>query len=319
MQVRFYGTRGSLPTSADASALRLAVRDLLAEAIERGLSAAEVDAFLENARHLHFHGGNTACVRLQCGDDLLILDAGSGLRQLGLDLVRDGVSFVTRPCHLLLSHTHWDHICGFPFFVPLYRPDNQFCIASAHPDVRKALRRQQSAPCFPVPFEALPATLRFRKLLPQKESTLGGFRVTSLALSHPNGCFGYRIERDGVVVVYMTDAELPSIAKDELETYRDFIRGASLVIADCQYTFPDNYKKRTWGHSSVFAFIDLCANLDIKNLAMFHHEPAYTDEEISRMEATGREYLRINGLGATFHIFAAYDGLTMDLAAAGSA
>ncbi len=311
--VKFYGTRGSLPTSPDSQSLRGAVREILHDVINNQLDQDEIDEYLKNAPGLHFHGGNTSCVRIEHEGQILILDAGSGIRQLGKDFIEQSVTFDDSPCHILFSHAHWDHICGFPFFVPLYNPQNKVNIVSSHEQIETALRNQQQEPCFPVPFEALAAQITFRSLPSAESIELGPFKVKSLLLSHPNQCYGYRIEVGDNVIVYMTDTELPNIGKDEIHGYQQFVKGAALIIGDCQYTFPDNYKKRTWGHSSVFSFIDLCRDAEIETLAMFHHEPSYTDAEIDQMEDKGREYLRLNGMGASFRIVAAYDGLELTL------
>jgi glyoxylase-like metal-dependent hydrolase (beta-lactamase superfamily II) len=154
------------------------------------------------------YGGNTSCVELRQDGSILSLDAGSGLRELGLSLTAQDKSFETEPFSILVTHFHWDHIQGFPFFEPCYRAENRILIASALAGVEEAFRAQMAPPFFPKPLDELPATVTF-KLLPVGEGVeLGAFRVRAISLAHPNGATGYRVEGGGASLVYLTDTEL---------------------------------------------------------------------------------------------------------------
>jgi phosphoribosyl 1,2-cyclic phosphodiesterase len=249
--VRFWGVRGSVATG--------------------GLEFAGV-------------GGNTSCVEVRAGAEVLVLDGGTGLRALGEALGPEA------RVHLLLSHLHWDHIQGFPFFGPAYSPRAELSVygpAGGDAALREALARQMEPPGFPVPLGALKARLRFRALQPGDVLAVGPAEVEVLALRHPQPCLGYRISANGRRVVYATDTErLPEGAIDP--AMLKAARGADLLIHDSQYT-DDEYAGRRgppragWGHSTIGDACRLAAAAEVKRLALFHHDPSHDDRELSRL------------------------------------
>jgi phosphoribosyl 1,2-cyclic phosphodiesterase len=236
-------------------------------------------------------GGNTSCVEVQAGGERLVFDAGTGLRALGNELVRAG-----GPCrvHLLLSHFHWDHIQGFPFFTPAYVAGNEVRVygperAAPGGDVRAALAAQMRPPHFPVGLDALRARLLFRALPAGTSLDVGGVTVRTAAASHPNGCLAYRVEADGCSVVYATDTEHDPAATEPDRGLTELARGADLLIYDAQYT-EDEYHgrvgpgRRGWGHSTASEGVRLARAAGVGQLVLFHHDPSRDDDAVAGIE-----------------------------------
>ncbi len=228
-------------------------------------------------------GGNTSCVELDCGGETIILDAGTGLRPLGADLVRRGVGEV----HLLLSHFHWDHIQGFPFFAPAYLPDRKVTLYGGAEDLRGRLAAQMRAPHFPVGLEVMRARLAFVPVAPGQVFQIGAATVRAAPAKHPNGCLAYRVEHGGASVVYATDTE-PDAGGRLDEDLAALARGADLLIYDAQYTDDEMAAKRGWGHSTAREGARLAAAAGVKRLVLFHHDPGRDDWSIARIEADAR-------------------------------
>ncbi len=315
MKVKFYGTRGSLAVSYQGPQLREKILELVRRAVRRGVTEADLDEYLDRVElpATNFFGGNTSCVALEYGAELIVLDAGSGLRVLGAELMAAKRFFFDRPLHILVSHYHWDHICGFPFFVPAYVPNNRITVCSALPRVRRAFATQQRPPFFPVGLNVMSKALKFRSLPAGRAARLGSAKVSHLPMRHPNPCAGYRVETAEGTVVYMTDTEILGLKGSELIGYSRFVDGADVVIADSQYTFLENIEKISYGHSSIVQFIDICAAAKVGRLVMFHHDPLSDDAKISEMLEAAVSYQRLNATEAEFPIVAAYDGLILEV------
>ncbi|MEQ8510189.1 MAG: MBL fold metallo-hydrolase [Rhodospirillaceae bacterium] len=234
------------------------------------------------------YGGNTSCLEVFAGDKRIILDAGTGIRQLGSDFIRDGV----KEGIILLTHTHWDHINGFPFFGPTFMPNNRFSIhaghLSDHGGIENVLANQMANPTFPVPLEALQADLEFIDFhAGDNWEPYPGIKLVTKPLNHPNGATGYRIEHDGKSICYVTDTE-HVVGKPD-ETVLALIEGADLVIYDCTYTDEEFPAKIGWGHSTWEEGVRLCKMAGVKQLAIFHHDPDHNDDFMRDVEIKARE------------------------------
>jgi phosphoribosyl 1,2-cyclic phosphodiesterase len=255
MQVTFWGTRGSIATPGVGTLT---------------------------------YGGNTSCVEIRCGTDIFIFDAGTGIRPLGLALAQE---FKDRPVtlHLFISHTHWDHIQGFPFFTPAYIKGNRIEIygpeRAAGRDVRAALDAQMRAPHFPVGLDAMRAELGFHPLPAGAEFRISPIQVRAAAANHPGGCLAYRLESGGRSVVYATDTEHgEEVDSGLLELARD----CDVLIYDAQYTAEEYPQKRGWGHSTPEEAVRLARAAGAGQLVLFHHDPGHGDEAIAKMEQSAR-------------------------------
>jgi phosphoribosyl 1,2-cyclic phosphodiesterase len=201
-----------------------------------------------------FAGGNTPCVEMRtANDDLFILDLGSGARMLGNALAKEEFGQGKGSAHIFLSHLHWDHIQGWPFFGPAYIPGNEFTIYARHDEVRERLHSQQQAPFFPPDsWNEMRASIRYEKLAGEELVLCDGtMRVTWHELDHPSRAWAYRFECGGKVFIYASDGAYHNLNVAGRKPYVDFYRDADLLIFDAQFTLAESYDKKTWGHSSA--------------------------------------------------------------------
>ncbi len=319
MQITFWGTRGSLPTPLNGRAVRAKLIKALMKGAAKSLDTAEKAAqFCE--RELSFaesstYGGNSACVQIDTGGpEYLLCDLGSGAREFSLAALAKHGPAKPQTYHVLVSHVHWDHIMGFPFFVPCFIRGNNICLYSCHARLEEAIRRQNHEPCFPVEFSALAANIEFIPLEPDKTYEIGGAKVTGTLQLHGNDSYGYRIEKDGKSVVYTTDSEHKPEDRDEMNRAAAFFRNADLVIFDAMYSLADSISvKEDWGHSSNVMGVELCQMAGAKTLCLFHHEPVYDDERIDAILAETIRFEEITRSGPRLKIVTAYDGLVIDV------
>ena len=265
-------------------------------------------------------GGNTSCVEIRAGDHLLICDAGTGIIPLGNELIQQDQ---IREMLIILTHYHWDHICGLPFFVPAFTPDwniNFFGPGGSQELIEERVSAQMRAPYFPVGTETWLAETNY--LEPQGDSFQSGpMKIRFVKVHHPGITFGYKIEVNGKTIVYASDNNCKLIEKltkhrtdgfnegrpSELNLFKD----ADILIHDAQYT-PDDYdKKREWGHSCYVDVIDTAIDANVKELYMFHHDPNNDDAAMEAIRQHSNDIIREKGSLLVNHI--AREGMTIDL------
>jgi len=294
MRVKFWGTRGSIPTPIAPAAIEDKVRQALHRAIGLDLSSEEaIERFLQRLPDTICRtvGGNTACVEVRADDQILILDAGSGLRLLGYELMKGEFGQGRGVADILISHTHWDHIQGLPFFRPGFVSGNRFTFHSPHAHLEEAFVGQQAETYFPVPLSYLSADIQFRRLSVEAWSQIGPFRVYPLRMSHPGESYGYRIEHGGASLVYATDSEYKAMDPASTQRYVEFFREADLLIFDAQYSFNDTLDRADWGHSNPLMGAELAHRAQVKRLALFHHDPFSDDRAIYQGRQQAEAYL----------------------------
>ncbi|MGH7390067.1 MAG: MBL fold metallo-hydrolase [Candidatus Rokuibacteriota bacterium] len=319
MIVRFWGTRGSIPVAPTTAAIRRKLVSALVLAAGRALDTADkARAFVE--RELAFpvsqtFGGNSSCVELETGDpDYLVCDMGSGARPFGLHVLARHGQARPQTFHVFMSHLHWDHIMGFPFFPPAYIAGNRIRIYGCHATLEEAFRRQHGVPSFPVEFAKLSATIEFVRLAPDRAHEVAGFRVTPKLQRHSGDSYGYRFEREGRTVVYSTDSEHKLDDRDATRAFVEFFRGADLVIFDAQYSLAECMSvKEDWGHSSNIVGVELCQMAGVRHLCLYHHEPVLGDEEIAAVLQETRRLEEITRGDRPLYVSAAYDGMEITL------
>ncbi len=276
--VRFWGVRGSVPSPGPAT-----VR----------------------------YGGNTPCVSVHLpGDKVVVFDAGTGIRNLGSVLAANRNQIL-----LVVSHAHWDHIQGFPFFIPLYSPKRRISITSFRVDtaMMHLLLRQMDGAHFPVTLENLPSSMEVvdeQRL----EYLLGDlFHLSRVHANHPGGSFGYRLGDHARSVIYLTDNELdpPYRASTTFDDFVRFCSAADILIHDAQYLEEDLELKRGWGHSAVGQACELAAAAGVKHLVLFHHDPERSDDELDRIQERARVWFSGRNLGTRCTV--AYEGLALEI------
>ena len=286
LTLRFWGTRGSIPSPGIATAR---------------------------------YGGNTPCVELRTADGwLVILDAGTGIRELGRSLMErangNGVDG-----DIFLTHAHWDHIQGIPFFAPLFHRGNHFTIwgsRSLQTSIDRVVRDQMSPVVFPVTFEELQARIDFQELAEERRAG-SGYEVSAIAVRHPGGALGYRFtERNGGDggLVYVSDNELNPLARYDdpprwRERFVEFARGANVLVHDSMYTAQEYASFVGWGHSTYEDAVELALEAEVQRLVLFHHRPERTDDEVDQCVARCRELVQARG--ARLEVIAAAEGMTL--------
>ncbi|HET8568821.1 MAG TPA: MBL fold metallo-hydrolase [Candidatus Limnocylindria bacterium] len=273
MRIRFWGTRGSIPTPGQRT-----VR----------------------------YGGNTACVEVRADDgSLLILDAGTGLRELGLSM--NGSTSVEMD--LVLSHLHWDHIQGIPFFRPAYDPRNKLRIhgPKQQKPLRDLLGLGMDDPFFPVDLDALPVQLSIHDVPSGAKQKIGKFDVRTARIFHPAPALAYRIASENKVLVYATDTEDPF--SGEVNPVIALAKGADTLIHDAQ--FLDHDFKRSWGHSTVAKALEVAIEARVKRLVLYHHDPDRSDEALDTIEHEAQE--RAEALAPGLEVIAASEGLELEV------
>ncbi|MDP8207706.1 MAG: MBL fold metallo-hydrolase [Candidatus Electryonea clarkiae] len=317
MSVTFWGVRGSIPTPLTPLEIEAKVIEMSSEVVRAGVTNPdEVASFLRNKYTLMecgTVGGNTTCVSVEWEDTTVIFDAGTGIRPLGKKLMKGPFSNGGSEVHLLVTHTHWDHIMGFPYFAPLFQR-NTINIHGVHPNLEDRFRGQQKPEYYPVPLEIFPATLNFDQIEENKKYELkGGGSFSAMKLHHPGDCFGYRVERNGVSVIMATDSEYKRGDDGLIARTIEFFKGADLLIFDSQYTVEEALLKEDWGHSSAIMGVRLAIEAGVKKLALFHHEPNYSDKFICNILKKALSDKDKHHPGASLDVFAATEGLQIDL------
>ncbi len=242
------------------------------------------------------YGGNTTCIEIRTNDNkILIVDAGSGIREAGNNLIAAGYRDFT----LLLTHAHWDHIMGFPFFKPIYSRKTNMNIWGcpfARDSIKEMLSSIMTAPHFPVNFESIRANISYQDTCVE-HYTLGSMVITPIALSHPNQGTGYKFEEDGKCFVFLTDNELRYKHEGGLDfqKYLEFSIGADLLIHDAEYKEEEYKKTRGWGHSCYKDTLNLAINAGVKKLGLFHHNQERFDDEIDAIVNDCHGIIKKNG------------------------
>jgi phosphoribosyl 1,2-cyclic phosphodiesterase len=318
MRVRFWGTRGSIPVGLTAADVRDKLAAALLAASGRSFAShAEAHAFAERELPFsltHTYGGHTSCVEIEVGgEEYFVCDMGSGARPFG-DHVLARQAGRAATVNVFMSHVHWDHIMGFPFFGPAYVPGTRLRIHGCHEVLERAFRQQQSPPCFPVSFDQLGAAIEFVTLRPGEAREVSGVRVTPLLQRHSGDSYGYRFEAGGRSVVYSTDSEHKLEDPAETERFVAFFRDADLVIFDAMYSLAEAISvKADWGHSSNVIGVELCQMAGARQLVLFHHEPANQDAAIEGLLRDAQRLEELTRGARPLVVSAAHDGLEIEL------
>jgi len=317
MELKFWGVRGSIPTPMPSSEIeKMMVRALTKASPKDIKNSRAARAFV---KRLPFpergaFGGNTACVELQAGNTEIILDAGSGLKNLGKELMKREFGKGKGEAHIFISHTHWDHIQGFPFFTPAFIPGNKITIYSPLDDIAQRFKEQNRFEFFPVTFDKLASAINFVTLTPGEPVTINGeVTVNFIELNHPGRAFGYRIEHQGKKVMYATDVEYTDLGENPIRNYVDFYHGCDVLISDSQYTLAETFNKKFWGHSSAMMGVELALAANIKTLVLFHHEPEYNNATINKILKQAHSYMRYIPSGKRCDILIGREGLIIKL------
>jgi phosphoribosyl 1,2-cyclic phosphodiesterase len=256
------------------------------------------------------YGGNTPCISVEVGDKCLVIDAGTGVRALGNYLAKQ-----TSQIYVLLTHEHWDHIQGFPFFAPLYQKERSLLLFPVERDLNMlcSLVDQMDGAHFPVTHEQLPSIPRCVQSDPMEFLKSEGFQISRHRTNHPGVCFGYRLDHNGKSLVFMPDNELRPPAKQwtTIQQLADFCKGADVLMHDSQFVAADFPLKRGWGHSLYTEACELAALAQVKHLILYHHDPERSDEELDAIQAQCRAWMAQHSPGT--QVSAGREGTVIEL------
>jgi phosphoribosyl 1,2-cyclic phosphodiesterase len=316
MYIKFWGTRGSIPASISPNTIKQKILQALEGAA--GLDLTDESALKRYLDRLPVTiqgttGGDTPCVEVRSGDQLLILDAGSGMRLLGIDLMERGFAFGHQQADILISHTHWDHIQGFPFFQPAFIADNRLTFHTPFRDLAQRLVQQQDDLFFPVPMNYMSAAIEFHQINENEWHQIGNFKVYPMRTSHPGVTYAYRIEDSQSCLVYASDSEYKRVDPDSTKRYVEFFQEADLLIFDAQYSLTEVLDRPDWGHSTAMMGAEFARRAQVKRLALFHHDPTSSDEKIWAAKEQADAYLMNHPGQYICEVLVAYDGLSLEI------
>ena len=314
MRVKFWGVRGSVP----APALPSQIRNKIASVVQRIRpgdleSTASRERFLANLPPWLFgtYGGNSACIEARLSDNnCVILDAGSGIRELSASLMKE-----PRPItefHVFITHFHYDHLQGLPFFAPAYNPNVRITFYSPVKDFKDIIANHMKPPYFPVTMEmAMESNYRFH-VLEEGPVRIGNGIVDWRRHKHPGGAVAYRIQEDDRAFIFSTDTELQESDFEKSPENRRFYGDVDMIILDSQYTLGEAIEKYDWGHSSFSLGVDFVTAWNIKQLYMYHHDPQYDDHRLYKNLQSAKWYAK--NLGNTeLEIYLSEEGLEVEL------
>lgn len=316
MLIKFWGVRGSIPAPISTKTITEKIIKALSRAQDVNLDDPQAVRNYVEALPLSIRGttgGNTSCVEVTANERRIILDAGTGLRELGNHLMKGAFGRGRGTAHIFMTHTHWDHLQGFPFFDPAYIKGNRFFIYSPKKDIKKIFTAQQAGHSFPVSLEDMDSRIEFIYLSDEGVDLGGGVTVRPKLLPHPGESYAYRIEDNGKAIIFATDCEYNDLKVEALQPYLDFFFGAEALIFDSMYTFSESVAKEGWGHSTSLIGVDLAAEIALKRLILFHHEPNYSDEQIEQIIEKTTSYYSLVRQQGHLEILLAYEGLTLEI------
>jgi phosphoribosyl 1,2-cyclic phosphodiesterase len=310
MKIHFWGVRGSLPTPITPSRVKSKISAIVEQITPDDITSAESrERFLAGLSPWLFGtvGGNSPCLSVEFEDkekECLIFDCGSGIREMGMMQISENRK--TSHYHIFLSHFHWDHLQGLPFFGPAYNPSISMDFYSPVPDVEKILSGQMVPPYFPIKLETMGARKTFHHL--EEKTEICGRTISYKKMNHPGDSYAYCVNEDGKRFIYSTDTELSSNDFLKNKENESFFKDADLIVIDCQYTLGEAIDKFNWGHSAFSLAVDFAANWGIKRMVMFHHDPSYDDQKLYGILQSAKWYLERMNI-KDIELTLAYEGL----------
>jgi phosphoribosyl 1,2-cyclic phosphodiesterase len=295
IRIKLWGVRGSLPAPLSPNDIQERIVRAVRNFFDRGFtSKKDIPAFVETLSpgEAGGFGGNTPCVEVTAGNAHVIIDGGSGIRNLGHQLMKGPCGKGQGVVNLFMTHFHWDHLIGLPFFTPLYVPGNVVNVYAVQPDLKDAFSALFRKPFFPIELSQLRSTIRFHTLAPREKVMIEDLEITPYQLDHPDPCWGYRFERGGKAFAHCVDGEMTRFTREELGPDLPLYQNVDLMIFDAQYALVESISKETWGHGTPTVGLDVAVREGVKSVIFMHHDPAATDEKIHGLEVHTKKYHR---------------------------
>ena len=294
MRVKFWGVRGSLPSAPTPAQYKKDTEQVLRDFLAQGYSqSSQIHEFLEKRTipDVGGYGTATTCVEaISRQGGQIVIDCGSGIRMLADQMMKGPSARGKAQIHIFLTHFHWDHLLGIPFFTPLFIAGNQVHFYAVQPELEPMVRDMFRRPHFPVAFESLASQIRFHKLEPRKPLVIEEFTITPYQLDHPDPCWGYKIQCGDRCYSHCVDTEGIRNTREALGPDLPLYQGVNLMYFDAQYTMPELAEKANWGHSASQIGLDIAFRESIPRLLFAHHDPGALTGQIHTIEQETRDY-----------------------------
>jgi len=322
LYIKCWGTRGSLPSAINNSKFVALLEDTIAQGKKHGIerTAELLDAVKSGKLHNPIvYGGNTTCTEVGHGGHMVYVDMGSGFREAGTAAMQQGI----KEFHIFMTHMHWDHVMGMPFFIPIHVPGHKLNIYHVHKNAPDHIKINFNGVNFPLTWDQLNAKVEFHQLKLYEKTPFGDMTVTPFVLDHPGGSFGYRFDGGGKSIAIGVDGEYKRLTPKELGKDLAFFQNLDLLLFDAQYEMSELASRFDWGHCSPNIGVDLALREGIKTMVFTHHDPWSTEEKLRRMFANTVKYMhsqldsykdvwdKIQPGGPRLQM--AYDGLNLEL------
>ncbi len=293
LQVKFWGVRGSLPSTLIPENWSLHFENLM-----RGYFAAgyrdntHIQKYLANipVPQVGGYGVATTSVEVRSPKTQIIIDGGSGIRYLSEQIMSGTRGSSKGPFHIFMTHFHWDHLIGLPFFTPHFVPGIHINYYAVQPDLEQNIRSVFRKPFFPVPFESLSSKIHFHILEPRKPVVINDMKITPYQLDHPDPCWGYRVESHDRAYAHCVDTEGTRATREELGPDLPLYQNVDLMYFDAQYTFPELAEKANWGHSAAQVGLDIAFREHVKRVIFAHHDPGADINQILELKRQTEEF-----------------------------
>lgn len=293
LNVKYWGTRGSLPSSPPPSEWALHFEGILRGFFSSGhRDSTHIQKYLESLEVplLGGYGASTTCVEVSTAKGQVIIDGGSGIRSLSERIMSGNYGRNRGPFHIYMTHFHWDHVIGLPFFTPHFLPNTQVHYYAVHPELEQLIRGIFRKPYFPVPFESLMSKIHFHVVDPRKPFQIDDMTLTPYQLDHPDACWGVRIEHAGKSYAHCMDTESTRVTREDMGPDLPLYQNADLMYFDAQYTFPELADKANWGHAAAQIGLDIAFRENIKKVLFAHHDPGASIQTIQDIRRQTQEY-----------------------------
>jgi len=293
MTVKYWGVRGSLPSSPSPEQWVKNIEATLQSFFREGhKTSADIPQFLSShpIPHLGGFGTHTTCAEISTAQGQIIIDGGSGLKNLGDQMMSGPCGKGQGRVHLFLTHFHWDHLLGLPFFAPHFIKGNEIHYYAVQPELEDVIHNKFRKPLFPVSFEMLNAKIIFHRLEPRKPIKVYDLMITPYQLDHPDPCWGYRVENEGKAYAHCVDTEGTRSTPEQLGPDRPLYHNADLMYFDAQYTLPELAEKANWGHSASQLGLDIAFQENIRQVIFAHHDPGANTQQIYNLQKETQEY-----------------------------
>jgi len=288
---KFWGVRGSLPSSPSPTELFQQTEEVLQSFFAAGHSnATDISKYLSafSVPQVGGYGTATTCVELSHKDSQIIIDGGSGIRNLSEQIMNEKKERKT--FHIFMTHFHWDHVIGLPFFTPHFIPGYTIHYYGVQEDLEIMVKGLFKKPSFPVPFESLQAKIHFHLLSPRQAIKVDDFIITPYLLDHPDPCWGYKVQAGTKAYAHCVDTEANRVSREDLDLDAPLYQDVDLMYFDAQYTFPELAEKANWGHSAAEVGLEIAFREKIKKVLFAHHDPGARIKQVQELKRQTLEY-----------------------------